>query len=81
MAAPTLRRLVSSRVLPGRRFDLETLAHLHTTLVDERQRLRQDGAPADELERNRLAIVQCQWELSQALIERYLPPAAAPSAA
>jgi hypothetical protein len=25
--------------------------------------------------------VQCQWELSQALIERYLPPAAAPSAA
>jgi hypothetical protein len=81
MAAPTLRRLVSSRVLPGRQFDLETLAHVHTTLVDERQRLRQDGAPADELERNRLAIVQCQWELSQALIERYLPPTAAPSAA
>ena len=81
MAAPTLRRLVSSRVLPGRQLNLETLAQLHTTLVDERQQLRQDGAPAEALERNRLAIVQCQWELSRALIERYLPPAAAPSAA
>jgi hypothetical protein len=81
MAVPTLRRLVSSRGLPGRGLDLETLAQLHTTLVDERQQLRQDGAPVEELERNRLAIVQCQWELSQALIERYLPPAAAPSAA
>ena len=82
MAAPTLRRLVSSRVLLGRRqLDLETLTQLHTALVDERQQLRRQGAPAKELERNRLAIVQCQWELSRALIERYLPPAAAPSAA
>ena len=81
MAAPTLRRLVSSRVLPGRQLDLEGLTQLHTTLVDERQRLRRNAAPAEELERNRLAIVQCQWELSQALIERALPPAAAPSAA
>ena len=81
MAAPTLRRLVSSRVLPGRQLDLESLTQLHTTLVDERQQLRRHAAPAEELERNRLAIVQCQWELSRALIERYLPPAAAPSAA
>jgi hypothetical protein len=81
MVAPTLRRLVSSRVLPGRQLDPEILTQLHTTLVDERQQLRRDGAPAAELERNRLAIVQCQWELSRALIERYLPPAAAPSAA
>jgi hypothetical protein len=81
MAVPTLRRLVSSRVLPGRQLDLESLTQLHTTLVDERQQLRRNAAPADELERNRLAIVQCQWELSRALIERYLPPAAAPSAA
>jgi hypothetical protein len=50
-------------------------------LVHERQQLRRDGAAAQELERNRLAIVQCQWELSRALIETYLPPAAAPSAA
>jgi hypothetical protein len=81
MVAPTLRRLVSSRVLPGRRLDPETLTQLHTTLVDERQQLRRQGAHAEELERNRLAIVQCQWELSRALIKRYLPPAAAPSAA
>jgi len=73
--------LVSSRVLPGRQLDLESLTQLHTTLVDERQQLRRNAAPAGELERNRLAIVQCQWELSRALIERYLPPAAAPSAA
>jgi len=81
MAVPALRRLVSSRVLPGRQLDLESLAQLHTTLVDERQQLRRNAAPTEELERNRLAIVQCQWELSRALIERYLPPAAAPSAA
>ena len=61
--------------------DPEALEQLHTTLVDERQRLRSEGAPAEELERNRLAIVRCQWELSRALIDRYLPPAAAPSAA
>lgn len=81
MAIPALRRLVSSHVLPGRQLDPETLTQLHTTLVDERQQLRRQGAPAEELERNRLAIVQCQWELSQALIERYLPPVAVTSAA
>jgi hypothetical protein len=81
MAVPALRRLVSSCVLPGPRLDPETLTRLHTNLVDERQQLRGQGAPAEELERNRLAIVECQWELSQALLERYLPPAAAPSAA
>ncbi len=81
MAVPALRRLVSSRVLTARQLDPETLTQLHTSLVDERQQLRGNGAPVEELERNRLAIVQCQWELSRALIERYLPPAAAPSAA
>jgi hypothetical protein len=72
MASPPLRR-------SGLR-DLETLKELHTKLVDERQRLRSAGAPADELERNRLAIVHCQWELSRALIARYLPQVA-PTAA
>ena len=81
MAVPALRRLVSSRVFSAPRLDPETLTQLHTNLVDERQQLRGRGAPAEELESNRLAIVHCQWELSQALIERYLPPAAAPSAA
>jgi len=73
--------LVSSRAFSARELDPEALTQLHTTLVDERQQLRREGAPAEELESNRLAIVQCQWELSQALIERYLPPSAAPSAA
>ena len=77
----SLRQLVSTR--PGQVLldDPETLVQLHATLVVERQQLRQGGAAAKELERNRLAIVQCQWELSRALIERYLPPAAAASAA
>jgi hypothetical protein len=55
---------------------------MHTTLVFERQQLRSEGAHLEELERNRLAIVHCQWELSRALIELYLPaPPAASNAA
>jgi hypothetical protein len=81
MAVPALRRLVSSRTPAGRQRDPDTLTQLHTTLVDERQELRRHGASVEELERNRLAIVQCQWELSRALIACYLPPAAAVSAA
>jgi hypothetical protein len=80
MAVPALRRLVSSRRRAGQ-LDPDVLTQLHTTLVNERQQLRSGGAAADELERNRLAIVECQWELSRALIERYLPPAAAASVA
>jgi hypothetical protein len=80
MAATSLRWLGSGG-RSGRQLDLESLNALHTELVDERQRLRSAGAPAEELERNRLAIVECQWELSRALIERYLPPVAAPSPA
>jgi hypothetical protein len=81
MAALALRRLVSSRSRVEVQLDPETLTQLHTRLVNERQQLRSEGAAAVELERNRLAIVNCQWELSRALIERYLPPAVAPSAA
>ena len=81
MAVPALLRLVSQRPRPGRQLDPETLTQLHTTLVDERQQLRRDGAAAEDLERNRLAIVQCQWELSRALIERYHAPVAAPGVA
>jgi hypothetical protein len=77
----TLRQLVSTRQVRAERRDPETLVQLHAALVFERQQLRLGGAAINELERNRLAIVQCQWELSQALIERYLPPAAAASAA
>jgi hypothetical protein len=73
--------LVSQRPRATGRVEPETLKQLHALLVHERQQLRREGAPVEELERNRLAIVRCQWELSRALIECYLPPAAAPSAA
>ena len=46
------------------------------TLTRERQDLRQDLAEAPTLEQNRLAIVEAQWDLSRALIRRYLPAAA-----
>jgi hypothetical protein len=75
MARTTLRHARRTR-------DVETLGELHAALVRERQQLRSVGAETTELERNRLAIVHCQWELSRALIARYLPAvAAAPTAA
>jgi hypothetical protein len=40
-------------------------------LVLERQRLRETGAAALELERNRRAIVEANQQLSLALIARY----------
>jgi hypothetical protein len=40
-------------------------------LVRERQSLRESGANGDELERNRLRIVDAQWELSYAFIEAH----------
>jgi hypothetical protein len=81
MASTSLRPSVSSRARSARRQEPETLNELHTALVHERQQLRFDGAQAEELERNRLAIVHCQWELSRALIERHLSPATVSSAA
>jgi hypothetical protein len=66
MASTTLRSRSHPRV--------EALTELHAALVDERQSLRSAGADEAALEQNRLAIVRCQWELSQALIRRYLPP-------
>ena len=80
MASTPLRR-VDSRVRPKPERDPDTLKDLLAKLVDERQRLRSAGAPVDDLERNRLAIVQCQWELSRALIACYLPAHATPSVA
>jgi hypothetical protein len=74
MASSILRPFVSAR---ARRRDVESLAELHALLVRERQELRASGAALAELERNRLAIVQCQWQLSQALIARHLVPATA----
>jgi hypothetical protein len=42
-------------------------------LVVERQSLRERGAAADDLERNRLAIVHAQWQLTYAFIELHRP--------
>jgi hypothetical protein len=42
-------------------------------LSRERQELRVTKAAESELERNRLAIVEAQWDLSHALVRRYLP--------
>ena len=42
-------------------------------LSRERQELRVAKAAESELERNRLAIVEAQWDLSHALVRRYLP--------
>jgi hypothetical protein len=52
---------------------VEALQDLLGGLVREREALRASGAGRAELERNRLAIVGAQWELSRALIARYHP--------
>jgi DNA-binding response OmpR family regulator len=44
-----------------------------SALARERERLRMSGAAAEQLERNRLEIGRCQYELSYALVQRYLP--------
>jgi hypothetical protein len=42
-------------------------------LTADRQRLRDTGAAPTKLERNRVKLARKQWELSHALIARYLP--------
>jgi hypothetical protein len=53
--------------------DVESLEEEVRRLVGERQRLRESGASAVELERNRSRIVQTQLDLGRALIRRHLP--------
>jgi hypothetical protein len=61
---------------------VESLNQQLGVLTRERQDLRASDAGSVALEQNRVAIARAQWELSYALIERYLPkPAAAQSAA
>ena len=61
---------------------VESLNERLGVLCRERQELRARNAGSVALEQNRVAIARAQWELSYALIERYLPnPAAAQSAA
>jgi hypothetical protein len=82
MSAQLLRQRLPKRVRRSRlRHPVETLIERHAELVAERQQLRFLGAGEAALERNRLAIVRCQWDLSHALIERHAPAAAAAAAA
>lgn len=61
---------------------VESLTEQLGALTRERQAMRMNDAGSVALEQNRVAIAQAQWNLSYALIERYLPkPAAAQSAA
>jgi hypothetical protein len=53
---------------------VETLLSRLDELSRQRQDLHSRDVDAAELEQNRIAIVEAQWALSQALIDRYLPP-------
>jgi hypothetical protein len=68
-----LRPAVPSRFRRGHsRPTVEALLEEIAALTSERQRLRERDADAARLERNRVKLARAQWELSHALIERYL---------
>jgi hypothetical protein len=74
MSATVLRPVVPSRFRRGTsRPTVETLLEQISALTTERQRLREEHAGGARLERNRVKLARKQWELSHALIERYLP--------
>jgi hypothetical protein len=75
---PLSMRFRRRRVTPT----VESLNARLCALTLERQELRAQDADPIALERNRVAIARAQWDLSHALIERYLPqPAAAAQSA
>jgi hypothetical protein len=74
MSATVLRPVVPSRFRRGpSRPTVESLMEQISGLTAERQRLRDQEAGWVRLERNRVKLARAQWELSHALIERYLP--------
>jgi hypothetical protein len=74
MSATVLRPAVPSRFRRGHtRPTVEMLLEQISDLTIERQRLRDLSATSARLERNRVRLARKQWELSHALIERYLP--------
>ena len=69
-----LRPAVPSRFRRGHnRPSVEALLDEIAGLTAERQLLRDRSADAVRLERNRVKLARAQWQLSHALIERYLP--------
>jgi len=71
-----LRPAIPSRFRRGHsRRTVESLLEEISGLTAERQQLRDRGADTMRLERNRVKLARAQWELSHALIERYLPAA------
>jgi hypothetical protein len=60
---------------------VELLLERISSLMLERQTLRARGAGSVALERNRVQIARAQWQLSYALIDRYLTAPAARTAA
>ena len=73
MSATLLRPSVPSRFRRGdSRRTVEALLDEISALTSERQRLRDQGANGSRLERNRVKLARTQWELSYALIDRYL---------
>jgi hypothetical protein len=69
-----LRPATPSRFRRGHtRPTVEALLEEISTLTSERQLLRERGVDSRKLERNRVKLARAQWELSHALIERYLP--------
>ena len=76
MNATALRPVRPTRFRRGHsRPTVEDLMGQIGALTAERQKLREDGVNGTRLERNRIKLARTQWELSYALIERYLPPA------
>ena len=59
----------------SRRATVESLMREIAELTADRQRLREQAAAPAKLERNRVKLARKQWELSHALIARYLPGA------
>ena len=73
MSATLLRPSVPSRFRRGHsRLSVEDLLEQISALSAERQRLRDHGVTGSRLERNRVKLARTQWELSYALIDRYL---------